>query len=156
MIEVQLLGPDDWQLWRQLRLEALEESAAAFSSKLLEWTGSGDAEERWRARLSSVPLNIVLRSNGEPAGMVSAYLRADGTAELISMWVAPFARGRGVGNAAVRAVLDWAESREMMLSVKSDNRPAIALYERHGFVDAGQSPGDADERLMRRSGGGVI
>jgi hypothetical protein len=39
VIEVQLLGPDDWQLWRQLRLQALEKSAAAFSSTLAEWTG---------------------------------------------------------------------------------------------------------------------
>lgn len=156
MIEVQLLGPDDWQLWRQLRLEALAESAAAFRSTLAEWTGSGDAEERWRTRLSRVPLNIMLRSNGAPAGMVSACIRADGIAELISMWVAPFARGRGVGNAAVRVVLGWAQPREVMLSVKSDNRPAIALYQRHGFVDAGQSPDDPDERLMRCSDGDIV
>jgi ribosomal protein S18 acetylase RimI-like enzyme len=103
MIEVQVLRPDDWPLWRQLRLEALAESAAAFNSTLAHWTGAGDAEERWRARLSNVPLNIVLRSDGAPAGMVSAYVRADDTVELISMWVAPFARGRGVGDAAVRA-----------------------------------------------------
>jgi ribosomal protein S18 acetylase RimI-like enzyme len=151
VIEVQLLGPDDWGLWRQMRLEALEESAAAFSSALAQWTGPGDTEERWRARISNVPLNVVLRLDGAPAGMVSAYVRADDTAELISMWTAPFARGRGVGDAAVRAVLGWADPRDVVLSVKADNKPAIALYQRHGFIDAGQSPDDADERLMRRS-----
>jgi ribosomal protein S18 acetylase RimI-like enzyme len=150
VIEVQLLGPDDWQLWRQMRLEALEESAAAFSSALAQWTGPGDTEERWRARISNVPLNVVLRLDGAPAGMVSAYVRADDTVELISMWTAPFARGRGVGDAAVRAVLGWADPRDVVLSVKADNKPAIALYQRHGFIDAGQSPDDADERLMRR------
>jgi ribosomal protein S18 acetylase RimI-like enzyme len=151
VIDVQLLGPDDWRLWRRLRLEALRESAAAFSSTLAQWTGAGDTEERWRARLSNVPLNIVLRSNGAPAGMVSAHVRADDIAELISMWVVPFARGRGVGDAAVRAVLGWAKPREVVLSVKAENRPAIALYQRHGFVDAGKSRDDADERLMRGS-----
>jgi ribosomal protein S18 acetylase RimI-like enzyme len=40
-----------------------------------------------------------------------------------------------------------------VLSVKADNHRAIALYQRHGFVDAGQSPDDADERLMRHSHG---
>jgi ribosomal protein S18 acetylase RimI-like enzyme len=151
VIEVQLLGPDDWRLWRQMRLEALEESAAAFSSTLAQWTGPGDTEERWRARISNVPLNVVLRLDGAPAGMVSAYVRADDTVELISMWTAPFARGRGVGDAAVRAVLGWADPRDVVLSVQADNKPAIALYQRHGFTDAGQSPDDADERLMRRS-----
>jgi ribosomal protein S18 acetylase RimI-like enzyme len=156
VIEVQLLEPDDWSLWRRLRLEALEESPAAFSATLAQWTGPGDTEERWRARLSNVPLNIVLLSNGAPAGMVSAYVRTDDTVELISMWVAPVARGRGVGDAAVRAVLGWAKTQEVVLSVKADNRPAIALYQRHGFVDVGQSPDDADERLMLRSNDNAV
>lgn len=150
MIEVQQLGADDWRLWRQLRLEALAESAA-FSSTLAQWTGPGDTEERWRARFSKAPFNVVLRFDGAPAGMVSAYVRADDTVELSSMWVAPFARGHRVGDAAVRAVLGWADPREVVLSVKANNKPATALYKRHGFVDEGQSPDDADERLMRRS-----
>jgi ribosomal protein S18 acetylase RimI-like enzyme len=149
MIEVQVLGPDDWQLWRKLRLEALTESASAFSSTLAQWTGPGDTEERWRARLSTVPMNVVLRLRDAPAGMVSASVRADGTVELISMWVTPSARGCGVGDAAVRAVAKWADRREVVLSVKADNEPAIGLYQRHGFIDAGRSPDDVNERLMR-------
>ncbi|HEY4453785.1 MAG TPA: GNAT family N-acetyltransferase [Pseudonocardiaceae bacterium] len=150
MIETQVLAPDDWPLWRELRLAALEESAAAFGSTLAQWSGPGDTEERWRGRLSDVPFNIVLRLDGASAGMVSGYVQADGTVELISMWVAPFARGCGVGDAAVRAVVDWAHPREVALSVKTNNAPAIALYGRHGFVAAGQSPDDVDEMLMRR------
>jgi RimJ/RimL family protein N-acetyltransferase len=153
VIEVQELGADDWRLWRQLRLEALTESAAAFSATLAQWTGPADTEERWRARFSNVPFNVVLRFDDAPAGMVGAYVRADDTVELISMWVAPFARGQGVGDAAVRAVLDWADLREVVLSVRADNKAAMALYQRHGFSDAGQSPDDANERLMRRSPG---
>jgi RimJ/RimL family protein N-acetyltransferase len=151
VIEVQQLGADDWRLWRQLRLAALAESAAAFSSTLAQWTGPADTEERWRARFLHTPFNVVLRLDGAPAGMVGAYVRCDDTVELISMWVAPFARGNGVGDAAVQAVLGWAGPREVVLSVKAGNEPATALYQRHGFVDAGQSPDNADERLMRRS-----
>jgi len=151
VIEVQQLGADDWRLWRQLRLEALADSAAAFSSTFAQWTGPGDTEERWRARFSNVPFNVVLLFDGALAGMVAAYVRADDSVELISLWVAPFARGHGVADAAVRAVLGWADPRDAVLSVKADNKPAIALYQRHGFVDAGQSPDDPDERLMRRS-----
>lgn len=150
VIDVRVLGPDDWRLWRGLRLEALAESAAAFSSTLAQWTGAGDTEQRWRARLRDVPLNVVLWLDGVPAGMVGAYLRADTGVELVSMWVAPFARGCGVGDAAVRAVTDWANEREVVLSVKADNTSALTLYRRHKFVDAGISPDDADERLMRR------
>jgi ribosomal protein S18 acetylase RimI-like enzyme len=145
----QMLHADDWPLWRHLRLQALAESPDMYGSTLAEWTGTGDTEERWRQRFSTVPLNIVVHCDGEPAGIVGAYEQPGGAVELISMWVAPAARGRGVGDAAVQAVLDWAGGRDVVLSVKAHNRPAIALYERNGFVDAGPPPDDAGERLMR-------
>lgn len=151
LMDVQVLQADDWRLWRRLRLKALAESPDMYGSTLAEWTGDGDTEERWRNRFSAVPFNAVIHCDGMPAGIVGAYVQAGGAVELISMWVDPAVRGRGVGDAAVRAVLDWADGRDVVLSVKTHNRPAIALYERNGFVDAGPSPDDDDERLMRRS-----
>ncbi|WP_327141055.1 GNAT family N-acetyltransferase [Nocardia sp. NBC_01327] len=151
MIEVRELRPDDWQMWRRLRQEALSDAPAAFGSTLAEWTGPGDTEGRWRARLTDVPFNVIVWWRGIPAGMVGAYVDEEGTVELISMWVAPFARGRGVADAAVSAVLDWAGGRAVGLSVKVDNQAAIKLYRRHGFADAGRSPDDAGERRMLRS-----
>jgi ribosomal protein S18 acetylase RimI-like enzyme len=38
----------------------------------------------------------------------------------------------------------------VVLSVKTGNDHASRLYRRHGFVDAGPSLDDPDERLMRR------
>ncbi|MFB8003303.1 GNAT family N-acetyltransferase [Nocardia sp. NPDC056000] len=152
MIEVQVLRPDDWRIWRQLRQEALTDAPAAFGSTLVEWTGPGDTEPRWRARLTDVPFNVIVRWCGIPSGMVSAYnIADDGPVELISMWVAPLARGRGVADAAVNAVLRWAVGRPVGLSVKVDNQAAILLYQRHGFADAGPSPDDPGERRMLRS-----
>jgi hypothetical protein len=50
-----------------LRLAALAEAPAAFGSTLSDWSGPGDTEERWRARLASVAHNIVLEHGGSPA-----------------------------------------------------------------------------------------
>ncbi len=62
----------------------------------------------------------------------------DGQVELISLWITPAARGRGVGGEAIRRVLVWAQDAHqgipVMLSVKLDNDPAHGLYERQGFV----------------------
>ncbi|MDP9393568.1 MAG: GNAT family N-acetyltransferase [Actinomycetota bacterium] len=156
MVDVLVLTPDDWQLWRQLRLAALAEAPDAFGATLAEWSGSRDAEQRWRDRLANVPLNLVLTVDGEPIGMVSATApNVDGEVELIGLWVAPSGRGRGVGSEAVQQVAAWARAehpgRALVLSVKRDNRAARALYERHGFVNAGPSPDDPDEQCMRRS-----
>ncbi len=63
-----------------------------------------------------------------------------GTIELISMWVAPFARGRGVGAALIDAVIGWSreqQARKLVLSVVDENEHAIKLYRRHRFVDGG-------------------
>ena len=122
----------------------------------MEWSGPGDTEQRWRARLGDVPLNLLLSLDGATAGMVSATTPAEyGWVEIISLWVAPPYRGRGVGDAALRAVVTWAADRypdnRVALSVRTGNEPAIRLYERHGFADAGPSPDDpATERLMLR------
>ncbi len=153
MIEARVVRPDDWLVWRQLRLSALAQDPSAFGSTLAQWSGPGDTEGRWRARLRDVALNLVLALDGAPAGMVSATAPGeDGRIELISMWIAPAVRGRGVGDEAVRQVLAWAReehpSSRVRLSVKTDNGYATRLYERHGFVDAGPSPDDWRERLM--------
>lgn len=155
MVDVLVLTSGDWRLWRHLRLAALAEAPGAFGSTFAEWSGSGDTDARWRARLAGVGLNLVLTVGGEPLGMVSATAHnADGEVELISLWVAPARRGRGVGDEAVQQVAAWACNQHpgdaLVLSVKTDNGRARALYERHGFVDAGPSPDDPDERRMRR------
>src|SRR5580698_9801114 len=102
MIEVVRLKSDNWRMWRDLRLAALAEAPEAFASTLAEWSGAGDTEQRWRARLEDVDLNLVVMCDGEATGMVSATApEGDRSAVLMSMWVAPASRGRGIGDAAI-------------------------------------------------------
>ncbi len=142
MIALRVVDPEQWRVWRDLRLQALAESPHAFGSKLADWQGEGDTEHRWRARLAGVPYNLIAIANGVPAGMVSATAPGEtGTIELISLWVAPFARGKAVGDALVRSVFAHAlrlEANRVQLCVFKGNRQAVALYRRHGFVDVGQ------------------
>lgn len=143
MIELRELSTDDWRVWRELRLAALAEAPYAFGSRLADWQGAGDREERWRDRLS-IPgsCNIVALLDGQPAGMASG-IPGDraGEAELISMWVSPAARGQGVGDFLIAAVERWARcygAGVLKLAVAEGNPSARALYRRSGFEDTAE------------------
>ncbi|GHH78749.1 hypothetical protein GCM10018793_30050 [Streptomyces sulfonofaciens] len=146
MIETRILTADDWRTWRELRLAALTEAPDAFGARLADWQGDGDREERWRARLA-IPgsHNITAVLDGRPAGMVSGVPGPRGdTAELISLWVGPEARGRGVGDHLIQEVERWALRcgvGVLRLAVAPGNTHAGALYRRHGFA-ATDEPGD--------------
>jgi len=94
---------------------------------------------------------------GEPAGMASGVPfpvvpdgpppRNAGEMELISMWVAPSARGHGVANVLIQDLVAWAAnlgSPAVRLSVRETNAPAITLYRRHGFEATGERTTDED------------
>jgi len=142
VIELRVLAPDDWRAWRRLRLAALAEAPYAFGSRLADWQGDGDREERWRARLG-IPgsFNVVAVLHGEPAGLASGVPAGAGVAELISMWVSPTARGHGVGDRLVQAVARWARQAGagvLRLAVVPGNENAVALYRRNGFRLTGE------------------
>ena len=73
--------------------------------------------------------------------MVGGFRRVDpAEVQLISMWVDPRARGRGVATALVRAVATWAQelgARRVVLFVQEVNAPGQALYARAGFRPTG-------------------
>lgn len=153
MISMQTLRDDDWSRWRSMRLAALSEAPYAFGSTLADWTGTGDTEERWRQRLLAVPFNVLALLDCEPVGMASATAPVSGEVELISMWVSPAARGRGVGEALLETVVAWAAARgasTVALDVGQNNHHAVALYARNGFVDVGWASETGDSGQERR------
>lgn len=167
-VELRPVGPDDWRVWRELRLAALAEAPYAFGSVLADWQGDGDREERWRARLELPGSHdVVALVDGSPLGMASGVPDEDGQgAELISMWVAPEARGTGLADALVEEVERWAAGTGvpvLRLAVAEENPVAVRLYERHGYADTGRTAlmpdGRRRERLLEKrlaAGGGTV
>lgn len=143
-VELHHVTPDDWESYRGIRLEMLLDAPDAFWFTHADEAGL--TEEGWRAQVERAWL-VVAREPwqaGEVLG--SAGLGPhwepgrEATATLFGMYVAPRARGRGIGELLVRAVQQEARRRgrdEVVLDVAENNAPAIALYERCGFVATG-------------------
>jgi ribosomal protein S18 acetylase RimI-like enzyme len=98
------------------------------------------SDEEWRQAVTS-RLRFVAVLNDQVVGMAAGgESNHTGTASLTSLWVEPSARGRGVGDHLVRAVLEWAKSggfNQVLLWVAEGNSKAEALYERNGFSRTG-------------------
>jgi GNAT superfamily N-acetyltransferase len=158
-VVVREVGPDEWELLRDVRLAALAEAPYAFGSTYAR--EAAFTEEQWRGRLASRSLTLFAfadgLADGQPAGIAGGYVE-DGVADLVSMWVRPVARGLGVGEALVTAAADWARAHDhdtLYLWVTESNEPARRLYERCGFTLTGERqplPSDPslDEVRMRR------
>jgi GNAT superfamily N-acetyltransferase len=145
VIELRKLTPDDWKDWRELRLTALADAPTAFGARYADWADA--EEERWRARLA-LPgsYNLIASLDGSPAGMASGLpsRHEDDVRELVSMWITPAARGRGIGDHLITAVETWARdtgARAVELSVVEGNEKAHALYLRHGYAQTDKSGG---------------
>ena len=159
MVLVRETVPDDWQALRDIRLEALRDAPTAFGSTYELEVLRGEAHWRDRVARGGTFLAFVPEvSATEPAGLIGGYQEDPVTVELVSMYVRPRARGRGVGEALVAAVIDWAGNRNaecVRLWVTETNAPARALYERCGFAPTGErqpvpsTPG-LDEVAMTR------
>ena len=142
MVLVRETVADDWQALRDIRLEALRDAPTAFGSTYEQETERGEAHWRDRIARGGTFLAFIPEvSATEPAGLIGGYQEDPVTVELVSMYGRPRARGRGVGEALVAAVIDWAGQRNaaaVRLWVTETNAPALALYERCGFALTGE------------------
>ncbi|GAA4396563.1 ribosomal protein S18-alanine N-acetyltransferase [Fodinibacter luteus] len=116
------------------------------------------SEPTWWAELAGRPRRdyVVVEDDRGIAGYAGLDHGGE-VADVMTVAVAPRARGRGLG----RFLLDELERRaaargakNVMLEVRSDNEPAVALYGHRGYVVVSTrrryyQPGDVDALVMR-------
>jgi ribosomal protein S18 acetylase RimI-like enzyme len=131
---------------RALRLRALESDPDAFGETLAEALARPEADYVDWVGSPERGMFVAADADGSLVGMAvgaAAPVEDRGeTAALFAMWVAPEARGHGVGAALIEAVEGWARDEgysRIGLGVTTSNESAIRLYERNGFRDRGQT-----------------
>ena len=138
--EVRAVSEADWEVLRSVRLQALAEAPTAFATTLEEASAFPDDRWRERARGSEVSQLFLASLDGAAVGMAGLY-EEEGVTQLISVWVVPDQRGKGVARALVTAVMSFAAASgrgRMTLWVTEGNSAARRLYERLGFRATGR------------------
>lgn len=141
---IRVATADDVHIWRTLRMDGItrhpqafivtaEEAAAVPLEEDEKRLSQGD---RFLAFLDAAPVGLIgLNRHGMP--------RESHRGEVGPLYVVPDARGQGVSDALLMAVVEAAQGLgvwQLELSVYVENAPAIALYERHGFAMVGKMP----------------
>jgi len=140
-VDIELLTSDEWQRYRSLRLASLADSPDAFGTTLAAARTLTEVE--WKNRLIELPTLVAALDEVDVGTVRVATDDTDSTAAyLISMWVAPEARGRQIGESLIQSAISLARSknyRMMSLDVADNNTAAISLYERMGFEPNGET-----------------
>lgn len=139
--------PDDWRQVRELRLEMIRDTPAAYVETLEQAEVHDEAE--WRRRGArghaehGISVVAVAPSGRWVATMGGFVPDAASGPLLVGVYVAPDVRGREVGlaDAMLTTVEDWArtEADRLTLHVHEDNARARAFYLRRGFVATGRT-----------------
>ncbi len=123
--------------------EVFSQPRAVWGTMQIPFT-SVDERRKRRAALPPWQHQLVAEIDGRVIGMAGLHAndnRRRAHAASIGMAVHDDFAGRGVGTALLSALLNladrWLNYRRVELTVWSDNAPAIALYERHGFEREG-------------------
>jgi L-amino acid N-acyltransferase YncA len=140
------MQPRDWELVRAIYLEGIATGQATFETEAPDW-------ERWDA--GHLPQCRLVVRNGDgilgwaalsPVSKREVYA---GVAE-VSVYVSESARGRGVGGALMRALIEDSERHgvwTLQSSIFIENHASVALHLNHGFREVGRR-----ERIARRQG----
>ena len=139
MNRIEKLGPDQWKIYKRVRLEALKDEPDAFGSTYDQ--ESQYIEGDWRRRLEKNDRKTFVAKLDSliPIGLITCAPYGD-KAGLFGMWVNPDYRGQGFGGQLVDVVIKYARDKKfsaILLDVADNNNLAIALYESKGFISTG-------------------
>jgi len=146
--EVRRIRASEWRQYRDLRLEALQDSPLAFVEQYHESLAQPD--QFWQGRVeraaagSASSMFVAVRA-GRFVAKAGCFVESDVTeyvsAHIVGVYVTPQFRGQGIADALMTAVIRWAceepHADRIRLFVTQTNDRASAFYRRIGFVPTG-------------------
>jgi ribosomal protein S18 acetylase RimI-like enzyme len=137
---VRAVTEGEWRMLRSVRLQALANAPTAFGSTLAEANMLTEDHWRDRARGSTTSRQFLAWLDKDAVGIAGLFDEGDGSAQVVSVWVRPEHRGRGVARALTMAAMDFAAAAgivRLTLWVTDGNASARRLYDSMGFRPTG-------------------
>ncbi len=141
---IKKLTKNDWQEWREIRLEALKKSPDSFLSSFEEEAKTPD--NTWAEQLeNSIKFGYFINDKivGCCGLSVEKATKISHTGTLWGMYVKNEARGGGVGLALVDFTKNHAKKshvKHLYLGCNAENHNAVKLYKKCGFKVYGTRP----------------
>ncbi|MGM4985937.1 MULTISPECIES: GNAT family N-acetyltransferase [Rhizobium] len=140
---IRRIVPDEIDVFRRIRLEALRCEPASFASRFEDWVMLPD--EAWRQRLND-PVFVAF-SKSEPIGIMGLLRfrprKMAHRATLVMVYLRECFRSTGLAKDLLDAVIDFARGEgvlQLELAVNAENPAALRFYRRHGFIEVGRIP----------------
>lgn len=134
---VRLTVEEDWEILKTVRLESLLDRPDVFLATYD--TAEKYSQSQWRDRAShKTQYQYILAIQATRAiGIIGGTQNPALEFNVVTMWVNPEFRGKGIADLLISAIKNLAISKghsRIVLSVSQNNSRAVSLYSRHGFV----------------------
>lgn len=145
-ISIRRLGVDDWQAFKDMRLEALQTNQNVFLGRYEK--ESAEPDSFWQDTLINRDKGAVfgLYDGQTMIGLTGVFRYRDSpedTAILAMSFIRPEYRRRGLSTHLYEARIDWAKSQngiqKIIVSHRGGNEASRAANQKFGFVYTGQN-----------------
>lgn len=140
VVETRWLTPDDWKIYRDLRLEAIKEEPYAFGTSFGE--EKDHPEKIWRERVENT---LFAFYGGQPVGLIGhirqARIKQRHIVHIVGFFVKDEFKGLGIGEMLLRDLIEkistYPDVTKISLGVVSTQKRAMKLYRKYGFEVVG-------------------
>ena len=141
---VEILRPEEWQVYRDVRLQSLKSDPTAFANSYEN--ESVYTDDSWRAKLAQPGFSAyVVRDDGIIVGLVGCKKETNNRFEhstiLGPLYTDPKYRGMGIGTLLLQYLVEKLHTdpdvKKILLYVNESQKAACHLYEKVGFKKVG-------------------